>query len=284
MPVEPPAAPAVAVASSAPLPVEPAKETRLVLDGTEIHELVSKTNDRAYQIVVAPPAKPEPGKRVPTIYVLDGYWDFPLVHAMRGSLAYDEAIPDVMVVGIGYAGASPDVDALRASDFTPSAHPSRAHSGRGPEFLRFIETELLPFIEARYPSDPGHRVLAGVSFGGLFALYTLFEQPELFYGYVSMTPAVKWDDGWIAKRAREFAKVKREPLSQRLWVSFGDSEEPERVARGREFMRALEVQKVPGLSLRTRLIEGERHAAMKNESYNRGLRFVLAPLAPKPSK
>jgi hypothetical protein len=32
------------------------------------------------------------------------------------------------------------------------------------------------------------------------------------------------------------------------------------------------------------MIEGERHAGMKNESYNRGLRFVLAPLAAKPSK
>jgi hypothetical protein len=260
------------------------KDTRLVLDGTVVEELSSKTNGRSYQILVGPPYKPEPGKRFATVYVLDGYWDFPLVNAMRGALQYDEAIPDVMIVGIGYGGKEPDVHALRASDYTPTAHASRADSGKAPEFLRFLETELFPYIESRYPSDPAQRVLAGASFGGLFALYALFEKPELFSGYVSMTPAVNWDDGWIFKREREFSAAKRGPLAQRLWVSFGDSEEPERVRRGREFMRALESHKLPGLALRTRLIEGERHAAMKNESYNRGLRFVLAPVAPKPSK
>lgn len=285
MPLEKPVAEASArPPASVAAPSAPPRETRFVLEGTEVHELVSTINGRAYQIVVAPPAKPEPGKRFATVYVLDGYWDFPLVHAMRGSLHYDQAIPDVMLVGIGYAGPSPDVAALRASDYTPTAHPSRVDSGRAPEFLRFLETELFPFVEARYPSDPEHRVLAGASFGGLFTLYALFERPELFYGYVSMTPAVHWDDGWLMKREREFAKLKRDPLAKRVWVSFGDSEEPEKVTRGREFMRELESHKISGLALRTRMIEGERHAAMKNESYNRGLRFVLAPVAAKPSK
>jgi predicted alpha/beta superfamily hydrolase len=200
-------------------------------------------NGRSYQILVGQPYKPEPGKRFATIYVLDGYWDFPLVNAMRGALQYDEAIPDVMIVGIGYGGKDPDVHALRASDYTPTAHASPADSGKAPDFLRFIETELFPYIESRYPSDPAQRVLAGASFGGLFALYALFEKPELFSGYVSMTPAVNWDDGWIFKREREFSAAKREPLAQRLWVSFGDSEQPERVKRGREFMKALESHK-----------------------------------------
>jgi hypothetical protein len=48
-------------------------------------------------------------------------------------------------------------------------------------------------------------------------------------------------------------------------------------------MRQLEQSRYRDLGLRTRMIEGERHASTKNESYNRGLRFVLAPLAPKPS-
>lgn len=274
---------AAAPIATAPPVTAPPKDTRLALDGTEVHELVSKTNGRAYQIVVAPP-NPEPGKRFATVYVLDGNWDFPLVNAMRGSLQYDEAIPPVLIVGIGYAGPSPDIGALRASDLTPTAHPSRAESGKAPEFLRFVESELMPFIEARYPADPSHRVLAGASFAGLFTLYTLFERPELFSGYVSITPAVAWDDGWIVKREREFAKTKRDPLTQRLWVSFGDAEEPERVKRGREFIRELEGRRYLGPSLRARWIEGERHAGLKSESYNRGLRFVLAPLAPKPSK
>jgi uncharacterized protein len=277
---KPPAPVPAPVATAAPVPT---KDPRLVLDGTVVEDLVSKANGRTYQILVGPPYKPEPGKRYATVYVLDGYWDFPLVNGMRGALQYDEAIPDVVIVGIGYGGKDPDVSALRASDYTPTAHPSRADSGRAPEFLRFLETELFPYIESRYPSDPAHRVLAGASFGGLLTLYALFEKPELFFGYVSMTPAVNWDSGWLFRREAEFFKAKRAPLAQRLWVSFGGSEEPEKVKRGREFISALESHKHPGLVLRTRIIEGERHAAMKTESYNRGLRFVLGPLAPKPS-
>ena len=282
MPQPKPADIAPAVAPAPPV-VAPPKDLRLALDGTEVHELVSTTNGRAYQIAVAPPA-PEPGKRFATVYVLDGNWDFPLVHAMRGSLQYDEVIPPILIVGVGYAGPSPDIGNLRASDFTPSAHPSRPDSGQAPQFLRFLEDEVIPFVQARYASDPAHRVLTGASFGGLFALYALFEKPELFSGYVSITPAVAWDDGWIVKREREFSKTQREPLTQRLWVSFGEAEKPERVKRGREFIRELEGRSYLRTALRTRMIEGEGHASLKNESFTRGLRFVLAPVAPKPSK
>jgi predicted alpha/beta superfamily hydrolase len=280
-PPPPPAPPAPVTIATAP-----PKETRLVLDGAEVHQLASKSNGRSYEIVVGPPYKPEPGKKFATVYVLDGYWDFPLVNAMRGSLHYDQVIPDIMIVGIGYTGKTPgdpDIQNLRASDYTPTANPAREGSGKGPEFLRFIETELFPFIEARYPSDSEHRVISGSSFGGLLALYALLEKPELFYGYVAITPGLRWDDQWLPKRQREHRKV-HPTLNERLFIALGGDEEAEVVRIGRAFMKQMEESRYKDLSLRTRVIEGERHAAVKNEAYNRGLRYVLAPLAPKPSK
>jgi predicted alpha/beta superfamily hydrolase len=278
-PPPPPPAP-VTIATAAP------KDVRLALEGTEVHDLPSKVNGRSYEIIVGPPYKPEPGKKFATVYVLDGYWDFPLVNAMRGALNYDKAIPDMMIVGIGYTGKkpdSPDIHSLRASDYTPTANPAREGSGKAPEFLRFLESELFPFIEARYPSDPEHRVISGPSFGGLFALYALLEKPELFYGYVAITPALRWDDQWLVKRQREHAKT-HPRLNERLFIAVGEDEEPEVVKIGRAFMKQLEQSRYEGLALRSRVIEGERHAAVKNEAYNRGLRWVLAPLAPNPSK
>jgi predicted alpha/beta superfamily hydrolase len=258
-----------------------------VLSGTEVHQLVSKTNGRSYEIMVGPAYKSEPGRRHATVYVLDGYWDFALVNAMRGALQYDQAIPDVIVVGIGYSGLgaeAPQIQELRASDYTPTAvEKDRPGSGRAPEFLRFMSDELIPFIESRYPADPAQRVLAGVSFGGLFALYALFEQPELFSGYVSMAPAVRWDDSWIARREREFRKL-HPALPTRLWISVGADDEPPRVKAALSFFRQLVASHYRDLKLRTHVVDGERHAAMKTESYNRGLRFVLSPFAPKPSK
>jgi predicted alpha/beta superfamily hydrolase len=267
-------------------PTEPLQQTRLTLEGTEVHELESTINGQGYQIVVGPPYKPEPGKKFATIYVLDGYWDFPLVNAMRGALHYDRAIPDIMIVGIGYTGKKPDdpeIQKLRARDFTPTANPAREGSGKAPEFLRFLEGELFPFIEARYPSDPEHRVISGSSYAGLLALYALFEKPELFYGYIAITPALRWDEQWLPKRQREHEKT-HPRLNERLFVAVGEDEEPEVVKIGRAFIRQMEQSRYKDLALRSRIIEGERHAGVKNEAYNRGLRYVLAPLAPNPSK
>ena len=44
----------------------------------------------------------------------------------------------------------------------------------GREFLQFIADELSPYIEKNYRARETGRVLAGHSFGGLFALYALF--------------------------------------------------------------------------------------------------------------
>jgi predicted alpha/beta superfamily hydrolase len=248
---------------------------------------VSKTNGRSYEIMVGPAYKSDPGQRHATVYVLDGYWDFPLVQSMRGALQYDQALPDVIVVGIGYSGLTgdaPQIDGLRAHDYTPTVNEkARPGSGGGPEFLRFLRDELIPFVEARYPSDPEHRVLAGASFGGLFTLYAMLEQPELFSGYIAMTPAVLWDDGWLSGREREFRNG-HPALPVRLWLSVGGDEEPKKVAAAKGFFRQMADSHYRELSLRTEVVEGERHGAMKHESYNRGLRFVLAPLAARPSK
>ncbi len=253
------------------------------LEGTEVHELPSQITGKNYKLIVGPPYQAEPGRRYTTLYVLDGYWDFILIEALRGALQYDQAIPDVLIVGIAYAGEKPDVDSLRASDYTPTREASHPESGKAPEFLRFLEQELFPFIESRYPSDQGHRVLSGASFGGLFTLYALFEKPELFYGYVSMAPAARWDGGWLAKREREF-RAAHPALEKRVWVSAAEEEDPAKLPAMLAFIKQLEGSRYQGLALRTRIIEGERHAAMKVESYNRGLRWVLAPVAPKPSK
>jgi predicted alpha/beta superfamily hydrolase len=275
-------APPAATATTAITP----RAAPYVLAGTEVHQLASKTNGRSYEIAVGPAYKNTPGQRHATVYVLDGYWDFALVNTLRGALQYDEAIPDVIVVGIGYSGLTPDaaqIQELRASDYTPTpVEKDRPGSGRAPEFLRFLSDELVPFIESRYPADPEKRVLAGVSFGGLFALYTLFERPELFSGYLAMAPAIRWDDSWIARREREFHKT-HPALPARLWLSVGSDDEAPRVKAAISFFQQLEASRYRDLKLRTRVVEGERHAGMKTESYNRGLRFVLSPFAAKPS-
>ena len=128
-------------------------------------------------------------------------------------------LPDVIVVGITYPGASANYDSLRAVDYTPVASPSNHQSGDGTKFLAFLKTELIPFIEKNYSADPSRRALMGSSLGGLFALYAMFTEPKLFSGYVAASPAVTYAE-WSAfateaAYARDHTRATGEDCSSR---------------------------------------------------------------------
>ncbi len=78
-------------------------------------------NGRDYRITVGLPDSyaAHPERRYPVLYVTDGYWDYKLCKSIVGGLVYDKAIPEVILVGIGYPGEAPDYGRLRRWDLTP---------------------------------------------------------------------------------------------------------------------------------------------------------------------
>jgi tetratricopeptide (TPR) repeat protein len=73
-------------------------------------------------------------------------------------------------------------------------------SGGGDKFLEFMEKELIPYVEEKYPVT-GYRTFVGHSFGGLAAVHALFSAPELFNNYVAIDPSLWWDDWVLVKQA-----------------------------------------------------------------------------------
>lgn len=63
------------------------------------------------------------------------------------------------------------------------------------EFLGTVLGEVVPAVEARHHVDGARRGLAGFSFGGLFAAYTLLHRPEAFTHHLVDSPALWWDNG-----------------------------------------------------------------------------------------
>jgi uncharacterized protein len=261
---------------------------RHTLARTEIRTLPSPpdASDRADMLYVALPGSyaQEPQRRYPVVYLCDGYWDFALVYGFTGNLVYDRAIPEFILVGLGYQGESPDYDKLRAHDYTPvveASAPGR-DTGHAAEYLRRLEHDILPFVDRSYRTDPSYRVLGGSSLGGLFTLYALFERPELFRAYIAPSPAVTWANRWLFAREAAFAGEHR-ALHARLFMTGASAEEPGFLAGIRAFDAQLAQRSYEGLAYDFRLVDGERHAGTKAESYNRGLRHALAPLAPLPA-
>jgi predicted alpha/beta superfamily hydrolase len=246
----------------------------VVMPGTQVRTLKSTSNGRSYDIYIRLPGDREehPDRTYPVLFVLDGQWDFKLLDSVHGGLLYDEFVPEMLIVGITYSGDSPDYDALRAQDMTPVPVEYVPGSGGAPQFLAFIKDELIPFIEANFPADPSRRILLGSSYGGLFTLYAMFENPELFSGYIAASPAVPYADWAVSQQEAAYAG-KRQDLPVRLFISVG---ELERLAEPVDmFIEEINQRHYTGLVLETQVIEGERHAGNKPEAYNRGLRFIF---------
>lgn len=263
---------AVLLASSAARAQASGAPPAVTIPGTEVRSIHSAITGRDYGLYIYPPPRPEPGRRYPVLYLLDAQWDFKLLASIQGGLLYDRQVPDVIIVGITWSGANANLDSLRAIDYTPRASPSNPGSGGGARFLSFIERELIPFVESRYPVDPARRGLMGASLGGLFTLYAMFTRPQLFSRYAAGSPAVTYAGRGAFDDEAAYAAAHGD-LAARLYVAVGSEEAL--AAPVAEMVERLGARHYPGLQLESRVVEGERHSGNKPEGFNRGLRYLF---------
>ena len=134
-------------------------------------------------------------QKYPVVYVLDGDGHFSSVVGMIQQLSTggNNNCPKMIVVGI------PNTD--RTRDLTPTHvdvdppfmdSTSSKTSGGGENFIAFIEKELMPHIEAKYPTAP-HKIFIGHSFGGLAVIQTFVHHTHLFSSYICIDPSMWWD-------------------------------------------------------------------------------------------
>ncbi len=255
---------------------------------SEVRDLPTSANGRTYQLYIRYPSTyfSEPSRKFPTLYFVDAYWDFALFSTVVGNLRADNAVPEVLLIGIGYAGANPDVNSLRTIDLTPGVDPSidpfGQGSGRAPDFLSVIENEIIPLAERDYRADPTFRVLAGTSFGGLFTSYAAFARPGLFHGYVACASALWWRNHFVHSLEADYAKS-HSSLPARFYLAYATEDSARIASATTTLFQQIKSRSYSDLTLAMREIEGERHSTLKPEAYTRGLRFIFAPRAPSPA-
>jgi predicted alpha/beta superfamily hydrolase len=139
----------------------------------------------------------------PVIYVLDGDFNFAYIAALErfNTKHLYRSQPEMIVVGIKNTD--------RTRDFTPTNDvvnrrgiPAFKTSGGADNFMKFIQEELQPFIDANYRTN-GYNILLGHSFGGLFAMYVMLKNQKLFQSYIAIDPSLWWDDKFVYKMAKE---------------------------------------------------------------------------------
>lgn len=184
-----------------------------VCQGQQAHDLTigerftvySKVLDEDRTILVGlPKGYRDSEARYPVLYVLDGEFFFYQAQAAVQFLSEctyirTHPIPQMLVVGI--------VNVDRNRDFTPTHAPVQGElryptSGGAAEFLEFLQSELMPLIDAQYRTQP-YRILSGWSFGGLFTVHTYLESPEAFSAYLAISPSLWWEQDSVVKRAKD---------------------------------------------------------------------------------
>lgn len=155
--------------------------------------------ERSVNVWTPPAYVDEPQRTFPTLYVLDGSADedFHHVSGLVQFLTMYQLMPPTIVVGIG------NVD--RYHDFTRP--PSRGifrrqipHAGGAAAFRRFVDEELVPYVDTHYRTNRSATLL-GQSLGGLFALECLADASPRFERYVVVSPSAWWNDGDVIARA-----------------------------------------------------------------------------------
>ncbi|MDN4502729.1 alpha/beta hydrolase-fold protein [Alteromonadaceae bacterium BrNp21-10] len=250
----------------------PAEVTEVVIPGTQTDTLQSTIVDQQYKLLINFPASyHQSDKQYPVVFLLDAQWDFPLVSSIYGEQYFDGFVPEVIIVGITWGGKDPDPNILRRRDFTPTDINQIGMAGGADKFLQFIQSELVPYVETHYRAND-NRTLMGSSLGGLFTLYAMFQQPQLFNNYIPSSPAVTWDNNSLSQYSEGF-KQRAAEHTMRLFMPVAELEGLYQPVLN--FAAFLQTQNYPNLTWKNHVVAGAGHSGVKADGNTRGLQYVF---------
>ncbi len=271
---------------------------------SEAHLLTSAAG-REYRISVALPlaynATPDDAwpfagapERWPVVYVLDGNWYFGLATDIIRPMSWCGNTSDAIIVGIGYPEADDPKEAFRTTftrrnlDLTPARDEAEEQSmtqrfqrpvptGGADDFNNFINSELTPFIDERYRTDKSRRALAGHSYGGLFAAYSLFQSPQRFQTYIIGSPTLAYGNRYVFRQEEQFVRCNA-ALPARVLIYAGDEEfaDDTTLTDTIRFATILKSRRYFGLNLDMKLFPDHDHCAVAAPGLHAGFKFALS--------
>lgn len=228
----------------------------------------SNANGATYKIKVGLPADYNPSvKKYASMYVLDGEEDFEFVANRCKEISDTLGVTNVLVISIGYGRN-------RSIDYTPTKMSSV--TGGGPEFLKFIETQLIPKIEQTYTVDTARssRVIIGHSYGGLFGAYAFCANNKVFGNYILLSPSL-WFDNYVSMQIEKDNRDKNQNQAQLVFMGIGGTEEVDRMLTPfGTFYEALH-NKYEHTKLAKNIEHNQGHMGSKNPNIIKGLKYYF---------
>ncbi len=210
--------------------------------------------------------------RYPVLVLLDAndLAQFNLAIAHAAFLRNRNVAPPLIIVGITNARD-------RTHDLTPTATGSTLRNfrtaGGAEAFADYLIDEVLPMVRSRYRTQPS-TILAGHSFGGLFALDVAATRPDVFRGVIAMSPSLWWNDS--ASVVTYADALARSRVPQRVFVTSGGLE-PGIDRPTQRFAHRLDSIKPANVAFAYRHYPDDTHGLTPAPSLVDGLRFVFEP-------
>lgn len=249
--------------------LNPPAPQRLVIHSNVLNE------DRVVWVRM-PAAAQGKKERYPVLYMTDGGSNVNEIGSTIDFLTEAGPIVPLIVVGI--------TNTDRVRDLTPT-HARMKHSdgtvdpnpigGGADKFLDFIQTELVPEIEKRYPTQP-YRIFTGHSLGGLFAVHALIARPELFNACIAASPSLWWDDFHVLRETKDFLAEQKE-FKKTLFFTLGN-EDGEMIAGFERLQKMLGGTRPKGFVVESTRYPEETHGSTPLLSHYAGLRVIFAGL------
>lgn len=237
--------------------------------------------NREYWVSLPSSYRKNSHKKYPVLYFTDANLNsfFHTFSGIAKQMSADASpqIPEMIVVGI--------VSQNRVRDSAPTnslmqwggtATKALETTGGADNFLKFLQTELVPHVEQNYHTAD-YRILAGYSFTGLTVIHSLYQTPAFFNAYIAIDPSLWWDNQIMLKRYSEFSK--KELSKRQLFVSTSDRV-PSLYPKENyviEFIRKLEASPVKGLNVHSEVFgTDQNHHTMQIMSFYLGLKSIFS--------
>lgn len=266
----------------------------------------SPTMQQRYDITVGFPSGYDTAstRKYPALVVTDGNQLFPLAHSAARSLEDAGAIAELFIISIGTPFEEGDSAHTRRRiyEFSPpnwamtdpfgvmvkglcgayGTSPERCAGGAS-RFLRFIVGDVLPRVAAKYPIDMSSLGLFGLSAGGFFASWAIFQPESPFRTYIISSPAMAYgDDDVLRQEARHAAG--RKDLAAAIYMASGSLEMDDPMLEGIghivsgqiRLAAALRGRNYPSLRLFSEIHQGLGHSDAAGTTLVRGMRLLYA--------
>jgi len=233
------------------------------------HEVHSDVLGEDRRVIIHLPPNYDGGQPFPVMYVLDGDDHFHHTTGITNFLTGQGYMPEMIVVAI------PNTD--RTRDLTPEPGADWAEraptAGGADNFLRFLGDELIPWVDGRYRTAP-YRVLVGHSFGGLFAAYALLTQPEMFDGYISISPSLWWNDRALVEQAE--ATIDEQPWEGRFFYMTMGNEGGDMLPAAAALAAVFKASAPEGFEWQFHWMDDETHGSIPHRTTYDALEWMFA--------